>query len=222
MSEITADFDIIKETLSKLGIGTSLSIGFNDLSQAITSSLVGMEFGKYIIITPPDPISTTRTRLFQENKIVIRFLYKGQVMAFPSEILDYMTTPQHLVFVKYPRKIIHQNIRTAKRIECMIPAITFINDKEVKLVITDISQKGCGLLINLTGDDDISEVTVNMELILKSDYLLGSNDLDLRGVVKNARKKQGKLLVGLQFAELHHKVKKNIDDYNLFLENFAR
>lgn len=222
MSETTSNFDIIKETLSKLGIGTSLSIGFNDLPQTITSLLVGMEYGKYILITPPEPIATTRTRLYQENKIVIRFLYKGQVMAFPSEILDYVTTPQHLVFVKYPKKIIHQNIRAAKRIECLIPAVTYINEKEVKLVITDISQNGCGLVINLADDDELKDISVNTEMTIKSDYLLGSSDLDLKGIVKNARKKQNKLFVGLQFSDLHYKVKKNIDAYNLFLENFVQ
>ncbi|MBU0991279.1 MAG: flagellar brake protein [Proteobacteria bacterium] len=222
MTETTSDFDMIKETLSKLGIGTSLSIGFSDVSANITSVLVGMEFGEYIIITPPEPLSSIRTKLFQGNKIVIRFLYKGQVIAFPSEIIDYITGPKNLVFVSYPRKMIQQNIRSAKRIECLIPAITFINAREVKMVITDISPKGCGLVINLADDHDLPEIKINSEIKIKSEYLLGSNELDLKGIVKNARKKQGKLFVGLQFSELHQQVRKNIDSYNLFLENFVQ
>lgn len=221
MTETTSNFDMIKDTLSKLGIGTSLSVGFSDVSVNITSSLVGMEFGEYIITTPPEPLASIRTKLFQGNKIVIRFLYKGQVIAFPSEIIDYITGPKHLVFVKYPKKMIQQNIRSAKRIECMIPAITFINKREVKMVITDISPKGCGLVIHVADENEIPSIKINSEINIKSEYLLGTGELDLKGVVKNSRRKQGKLFIGLQFSDLHQKVRKNIDSYNLFLENFV-
>ena len=221
MTATTSNVDIIRETLSKLGIGTPLNIGFNDVSQSVSSILIGMEFGKYIVITPPEPLNAIRTKLFQGNKIVIRYLYKGQVVAFPSAINDYITTPEHMVFVNYPKKLIQQNIRSAKRVDCLIPAVMNIEEREVKLVITDISQKGCGIMINLEDEENLPELSLNSPIILKSEYLLGNSDLDLAGMVRNARKKKGKLYVGIQFSDLHEKAKHHIDSYNNFLKNYT-
>ena len=105
-----SEINIVTETLISLGVGSKLSIAFTDMPDPIASFLIGIKLNSYIIISIPDGLAQIRSKLFKENKIIIRYLYKGQIIAFASEIIDYITMPDHLIFINYPTKLTQKNI----------------------------------------------------------------------------------------------------------------
>ena len=218
---MTSDFNIVTETLTSLGVGSKLSIAFSDLPEPIPCFMTGMKIGQYIIISIPDFLSKIRSKLFKENKVIIRYLYKGQVIAFASELIDYITLPDHLIFIKYPVKLMQKNIRETKRIECLIPATTTLSEMEFHLVITDISLKGCGLKLHIGNDPDKVDIKINQKLIVKSMYLSGKSEIEFSGIVKNYKKNNDKVFIGIQFRELPSDIQDYIQSYNALMENFS-
>ena len=216
-----AEINIVTETLTSLGVGSKLSIAFNDTPEPIASFLIGLKINNYIIITIPDGLTRIRAKLFKENKIIIRYLYKGQIIAFASEIIDYITMPDHLIFINYPNKLTQKNIRETKRVECLIPAKTVLGGIEFNLVVTDISIKGCGLKVDVSGKPENIDIKKNQKLKIRSIYLSGKGEVEFSGIVKNHKHREDKLFVGLQFKDLNQDVQNYIKSYNELISNFS-
>lgn len=130
-------------------IGTILQIQISGTNARIKSELIGIEKKKYLIIKMPPvkALGNTLNTFYKGNDIVIRYLYKGTVFGFQTQIVNTIFDPAKLIFVKYPKKFENYELRNNKRIDCYLPAGIKISDNTIEGRITDISREGCQFIV---------------------------------------------------------------------------
>ncbi len=130
-------------------VGTTLNIQIEGSQRRLTSEVIGVEEGKYLIIRmPPLQSMGDVTRVLYNGKtIIIRYLHKGTIYGFKSRIKHFITTPVKLIFIKYPKKIENQNLRAHKRLDCYLPANAKIADNTVEGTVTNLSKEGCQVTV---------------------------------------------------------------------------
>ncbi len=130
-------------------VGTTLNIRIAGSQRRLTSEVIGVVEGKYLIIRmPPLQSMGDVTRVLYNGKtIIIRYLHKGTVFSFKSRISHFITAPGKLIFIDYPEKIENQNLRAHKRIDCYLPANVKVADNTIGVTIADISRGGCKVTV---------------------------------------------------------------------------
>ena len=127
-------------------LGTEFQIEIEGITFRLKSTLVGMELGQYLIIkTPsfPSEVGNIKQKLFPGIEIVVRYLHKGTVFGFRTQLIEAFFTPRRLLFLEYPKVIEHYDLRSNRRVECIIPAKIILKEKETEGTILDINEKGC-------------------------------------------------------------------------------
>ena len=86
MKNITTE-QSLKDLLIRVGIPLQIHIG--GTNNRLKSSLVGFEFGEYLVIKYPLRVVDTQTsrRLVPGEQILVRYLYKGTIYGFKTEII---------------------------------------------------------------------------------------------------------------------------------------
>ncbi len=130
-------------------VGTTLNIRIAGSQRRLTSEVIGVVEGKYLIIRMP-PLQSmgdvTRV-LYNRKTIIIRYLHKGAVYGFKSRISHFINAPGKLIFIDYPKKIENRNLRAHKRIDCYLPANVKVADNTIGVTIADISRGGCKVTV---------------------------------------------------------------------------
>lgn len=196
--------------------GTTLKIQVKGANTRITSELIGIEEGEYLIIKMP-PLHTlgdTKTLLYKGTDIVVRYLLKGTVFGFQSVITDLISTPKKLIFIEYPKKFDNYELRTNKRMDCYLPASINISNDIIEGSITDISKEGCQFIV------ETSKV-VNRTMLLQID-----NKIDIRfqlpGVEKkliataqqkNVKKDKNSVNIGIWFTNMDAEIQTIFYDF---------
>ncbi|MBU2431895.1 MAG: DUF4388 domain-containing protein, partial [Proteobacteria bacterium] len=134
---------ILKNKDFCLEIGIQLLIDFDDLAVTFRSTLVGVEHGKYLLLKVPSPFGRVDHDLLRVDSLTIKSLYKGTIYAFRSRLLGLIFEPTELMFIEYPRKIEHHELRSHKRFKCSIVAQAQVDREERGAVIENISKGGC-------------------------------------------------------------------------------
>ncbi len=113
-------------------LGTQLEIEIEGVPTRFKSSLVGIEHDEYLIIKEPEAAlyEILRNKLFRGNQIVVRYLCKGTLFGFRSQLVQATSTPIRLLFVEYPKTIEVYDLRSHERIDCFFPAKIKIKVKD--------------------------------------------------------------------------------------------
>jgi c-di-GMP-binding flagellar brake protein YcgR len=128
-----------------LNIGVIFRLQIKGVKRRLSSELIGIEDGKYLIVKMPSlhTMENISTFLIEGNEIDVKYVYKGAIFGFQSQIIDFIHKPFKLVFIKYPEKIESYDFRGNKRVECFLPAYIKIAEHIIEGCITDISRAGC-------------------------------------------------------------------------------
>jgi len=194
---------ILKSENFCLEIGIKLLIDFDDSAVSFRSKLVGIEQGKYLLLKAPGPFGRIDPDLFKVDDLIIKSLYKGTIYAFRSKLISIISEPSKLMFIEYPRKIEHHELRSHKRFKCSIVAQTEVNKEERGGVIENISIGGCLCIIEtFSTDKNLSSCLLNDTLPFRCHFPGSKGEVSFRGEIKNTRNKSDEIVVGIKFIDL--------------------
>ena len=209
-----------KATPIPIGIGTQLQIKVGGVEERLKSVLIGMEVDEYLVMIAP--VSTTfgsiTQKFYEGNKITVQYLHGGTVFGFYSKIIGAINSPRKLLFVEYPNSVEKRNVRTSKRVDCLLPATIEIHKKAHLGVIRDISEGGCLCLIRYEKDKTLPSARVNSHISLR--FQLPGVDgeksalVEIRGVKLDI---EGKTF-GLRFLELAPEARHQIGEFISYAE----
>jgi len=191
---------ILKSKNFCLEIGINLLIDFDDSAVSFRSTLIGIEPGKYLLLKAPGPFGRIDPDLFKVDDLIIKSLYKGTIYAFRSRLMSTISEPSKLMFIEYPRKIEHHELRSHKRFKCSIVTQTEVNKKERGGVIENISIGGCLCIIEtFAADKNLSYDLLNDVIPFRCHFPGSKGEVSFRGEIKNTKKESNEILVGIQF-----------------------
>ena len=170
----------------------------------MTSALIGVDEGEYLVIRMP-PVQfagNLANLLYKGNGIVIRYIHKGTIFGFKSNISHFITNPAKLIFIKYPKKIESHDLRVHKRLDCYLPVNVKIMDNTIEGTIMDISREGCRFIIE--------KVKVEGDLILQADNEIGisfqlpgeKEIITATAIQKNLKKGDDNIGIGVEFSNM--------------------
>lgn len=198
-------------------IGTELLVEFQDFSLKTKSELVGMRHNQYLIIVMQHDMSGIRPDVLKESQLIIRYLYRGSVYGFRTNILNLLNSPDRLVFLSYPKKIEEFRVRSSPRFECILPAITSIEGLEADTVVIDISIDGCRCVVksaNLADADAFYKtMDINREASLQVHFPGTEESYELTGSIRNINKDADRVAFGMLFGPLKTVTKKKLEDF---------
>ena len=200
-----------------IDFGTELQLEIDGVAGRVRSELVGMEHGKYLVVKTPTVahLGGIGGKLYAGNRVVVRYVYGGSVYGFETSVIDAITTPVRVVFLTCPKVVNERNIRSDRRIETLLPASIVVGDQSAEGTVTDISTSGCHfktrthkgeapLAVGSKGDKEV-ELSVQLPGV--------SGDLNLHGKVKNVRKDDATVEIGVAFADLDEDTRARIAAY---------
>lgn len=199
------DFDFNKERRISIEFGTQLQVEIDGVSFNFKSTLIGIEPNRYLIINAPVtlPYGSIKQKFFRGNKIIVRYLYKGTVFGFQSELIEDIYRPLRLLFVKYPEMIEEHNLRSQERIDCFFPVKIKSKSEERDGVILDISNGGCCCVSEKTvNDEELLPIQIDEEVALKFQFPQIEGEQVVLGKVKSIKRDKKQITLGIMFHEI--------------------
>jgi c-di-GMP-binding flagellar brake protein YcgR len=182
-------------------IGTILNVQIEGTKDRMTSELIGVEEGEYLVIKMPSVqfMGNLSNLLYKGNSITIRYLHKGTVFGFKSNISHFMTNPAKLIFIEYPKRIESQDLRAHKRLDCYLPADVRIMDNTIEATITDISREGCCFIIERAKVESSLILRIGSKIGI-SFQLPGAKEMfTVTSIQKNLKKGDDNVGIGVEF-----------------------
>lgn len=97
-----------------IDLETELQLEITDVIKKFKSALLGMKTGVFLIASVPSLIDESLHEKIKKNKsapIVGRYLYKGIIFGFKSNLIELITVPAPMIFLRYPKEVEEINIR---------------------------------------------------------------------------------------------------------------
>ncbi|MBT6561519.1 MAG: flagellar brake protein [Candidatus Scalindua sp.] len=199
-----------------MDIGIIFKLQIKGEKRQLTSKLIGIEDGKYLIARMP-PLHTMEnvsSFLIKGNEIAVKYMYKSALFGFQSQIIDFIHKPSELIFIKYPDKIESYDFRGYKRVECFLLANIKITEHIIEGYITDISKTG-GLFAmeNPEYEDNINLLELNNEINIG--FHLPGIEEELRVVAKRRsfKKDTDNACVGIEFVKMDSSVQTKLSSF---------
>jgi c-di-GMP-binding flagellar brake protein YcgR len=186
-------------------IGTRVELELDGVMAKLKSFCVGALPEDCLIFKYPSitGLGLETNKLFEGNKITVRYVDRGNVFAFQSELLGFVTAPVKLIFVTYPTTIVRHSLRKVQRVECPLFAEVDVSRERFEGLIKDISVSGCRLSI-IT--QSASEVLPNIEVgqMLSIHCALSGIEAPtiITGQVKSVQREGNRITLGTSFHDI--------------------
>ena len=191
----------------EIELGTPLQIQLEEKPDRFKSVLVGFDPGQYMIIRQP-LAENAQTFFTPGEKVVVRFLYRGSVYGFQTEIISVVKVPAALLFIQYPAKIEDHNLRNYKRIDCYLPSQLKVGKMMFHSRIIDLSKGGCQVALEISEMENISNpMDVDQQVNLSFSLPGLAGEVNLEGVVKKICNDKHQIKIGMKFIEIETKYK---------------
>ena len=179
-------------------LGTSLGLECGTTpGTAISSELIGMRVGSYLIVrlsrSSPD-IGTPGS----DEKLLVKYLGSGEVFGFTTRVILRLDQPDRLLFLEYPETVNSFNVRAHERTECFLPVEVSLGGATFRGMVTNINFQGCLCIMdNYSAPDPSEEEAIEVHFPLDS-----NTPLSLRGEIRSIGKKPSRISLGIRFAAL--------------------
>ena len=197
-----------------LNIGQNLSIEFDSIEGVLESLLVGMIPDHLLIITTPSHFIVTDTGVKVGQVIVVKFTHMEKLFLFRARVSRVLNTPRHLIFLDYPSVIHFHDIRKAERAAASFPCSLKTEEGAVfNGLFKDISSSGALLKVSQQENENLPEIDIAQRLWLSCVLPEIDEQLELVGIVKNFKKDERGIQVGLEFSTSHPQLDESINRY---------
>jgi c-di-GMP-binding flagellar brake protein YcgR len=197
-------------------IGTQVELELDGVMVKLKSFCVGgLPEGclifKYPSITEIGPMTN---KLSEGNKITVRYVDRGNVFAFQSELLGFVAAPVKLIFVTYPTLIVRHSLRKVQRIDYPLFAEVDINGEQFEALITDISVRGCRLsIIAQPASQVLPGIKVDQMLSIQCALEGIEAPIIITGQVKNFQRDGEKITLGTAFHDIDLEVRNRLASF---------
>lgn len=190
-----------------LELGSELRLQVEGIDWAVRTEVVGMEPSKYLIVRTPDisNVSTTGRSLLPGDRVVSRFMDRGVMLGFESEVLEQVSRPERLLFLSYPDIVTPEYLRASARIDCFIPGQLHLGTKTMTGVVTDLSVSGCLWRIKSPRAEEQAMLFTALDRAMISQLQIKLPNAEkavlIKGKPRNIRKDDTRIRVGIEFVE---------------------
>jgi c-di-GMP-binding flagellar brake protein YcgR len=189
-----------------MDVGIKLEIQFKGGGTQLTSELTGVEDDKYLMIKWPtvDPKVDASNLIRKGNTVFVKYLHEGVEFSFQSHILEVISNPAKLIFIKYPENTEVNVLREHRRIDCYLPASVRIADNKIKGAITNISKIGVLFVAEIPVDDNtINQLETSNEIGLTFQLPGVQRELTMAGKLRNITKDKDKVRIGIGYGKIN-------------------
>ena len=128
-------------------LGTTLLLEPEDPERGVSSQLIGMNVGKYLIVQMAAQ-NWEKSPLTPGDPLKVKYILSDDVFGFNSHIIRTIQDPDYLLFLKYPQDVESCNIRAKKRVECFLPIQIRMGKDCIEAVIININKNGCLCMVD--------------------------------------------------------------------------
>ena len=197
-----------------LNIGQVLNIEFDAIESALESMLVGMIPDHFLLITTPSHFIVTDTEVRQGQVIVMKFTHMEKLFLFRARVSRVLNTPRHLLFLDYPSVIHFHDIRKTERAAASFPCTLKTKDGRLfQGIFKDISSSGALLKLTRKENDVLPEVDISQWVTLNCALPEIDEKLELVGIIKNFKKDERGIQLGLEFSTTYPELEQSINRY---------
>jgi len=166
---------------------------------------------EYLIARLP-PVPGILSAISAGSQVVVRFMYSGGVFRFHSNVINYVKSPEFMVFLSFPTAIETIELRKAQRLESLLPCAADIAGIEYWGVVLDLSMGGCRLSME-PDEGDLPTIQLGREITLYLHIPGVAEHQVIQGKVKNIRQDPRIAEIGVEFDNSHADSMQNIGAY---------
>ncbi len=199
-----------------MDVGTKLEIQFKDEVTKLTSELAGIEDDKYLMIKWPAPNAAVdaSSLIYKGNTVFVKYLHEGVEFSFQSHILEVISNPAKLIFIKYPEKVEVNVLRKHRRINCHLPASMRIAGNIINGAITNISRVGVLFVVEMSiVDSNINQLETGNEIGLSFKLPGVQKELTMAAILRSITKGKDKVSIGIEYGKMHDEVQTKLSDF---------
>ncbi|NRA21799.1 MAG: flagellar brake protein [Oceanospirillaceae bacterium] len=206
-----ANNQIINEFINQLSPGKVIDLQLGSLNFArIKPTVIGIDAGRYILVKFPNNLiyGDYQDVIIPGGGVIVRYILEGlngECIAFSTTIQHVLTFPDKLIFLNYPKRIENRQLRTQQREKTHLPALISQSqtantnvDNAIGGYIVDISAHGCQFSFRPgAGKGGIKKCPIQIAITI-----VGKDEpCIINAHVKNNRRDNGHMLVGIMFDE---------------------
>jgi c-di-GMP-binding flagellar brake protein YcgR len=174
---------------------------------------VGVVKDTSIIIENPLPEINLQAQI-HGKRVLIKYIYKGRMWMFKSQLISIAEDPAPLIFLEYPEVIHYHELRKAKRSSIFIPSTFHLEgEKELYGVLIDMSLTGSLCQIKHSNEQDVPSMDIDSTVILRCLLPGIPEEQQLYGKVKNMNIEHGETRIGIEFDSLQPHLTDTIGKY---------
>ncbi len=192
---------------------TNLLVQIEAVEGNLRSQLVGVVGESHVVITMPRSNLRIDHNLFHDKHIIVRYLNQGALYSFQSQILDTITRPVPLMFLRFPRVVSRQDLRRHKRVDCFLPSSAELSGRASNGFIVNISRGGCLFVTSKKNGSSFGAVPEGAKLGLSFKMIANQNQGAAQAVIRSKGEKQEMMLLGLEFEQIDPVVQAEIDTF---------
>lgn len=178
--------------------GAEMNLAAEGLGYCGKCTFVGQKKDQFIVVTPPSNFLSLENKLLKANRIMVRYLYEGDIFEFTSKILEMKYDPLMLLLLQYPVAVEKKELRSQKRINCFISTKMETKNETQDGIIKDISKTGCRCFFE-TSKKLENALQIDDNIALSFGFPGIFEKQEIFGKIKDIRKKESALDIGIEF-----------------------
>lgn len=211
MNQRPESYDCSADCL-RIDLGCPLFIQCQGVTDRVKSELVGLYPGLYLIVSTPG--AKGPGDIPEETKdVIVRYIYRGEVMGFKSSIIERIQKPFRLMFLSYPKAVERLNLRKSQRVSCNLPARITASGNDLDGILIDMSNGGCRFTTRAGSGVNQADLMPGAQLSLNVSLPGAEGRTSIGCSVKNANISSGRIELGLQFNQEETEQLKEVERY---------
>jgi len=204
-----------------IALGVQVQVQFPGVKERIVSILIGLEHGKYMIISVPGLSTSGMRSMFSRGKMLLgRYIHEGMVLGFESSVIDTILAPIPLIFLRYPSKVENCNLRKHVRRQCYLPAVVIIDGKPIDGFVLDISEGGCKFSLKAILELEMMALQVDRIVAMELSLPEVEGRLSVTGKLRNYKYDADSVNIGIQFTEVPAQTRAGLKQYLIKMEEW--
>ncbi len=149
-----------------------------------------------------------------EHRVIIKYIQKGRLWMFKSQLLKAIDSPSRLLFLEYPAVIHYHELRETKKTSIFVPC-TFHQQNEPELyeTLTDLSTGGRLCRIKNRSNTNLPNIEVNSRIQLRCLLPGTKKEQKINCIVRNLKKDSSATGIGVEFENLQPHLIETISKY---------
>ena len=194
-----------EEHPSDLEIGARLFFSAEGVDAPLKGIFIGAEKGRFIAVRLFPGTTRFDPEELGQAGITVHYLFEKSVYEFDTRLIRVVPDPVELILLEYPASVRIRELRSHKRINCLVSANIQVKDRGLDAplngVIHDISRKGCRCIFGRAKDAG-SIFRLNDEVVLTCRFPGTSGEHEAFGRVKNIQTEEDRVSVGIEFLDV--------------------